>query len=73
MASTNLYLAIDQGGHSSRALIFDELGALVAQGHESIATIYPQADWVEHHPHEVLSSTRHAIDQAVAALLGIQP
>ncbi len=68
MVSTNLYLAIDQGGHSSRALIFDELGALVAQGHESIATIYPQEGWVEHHPHEVLSSTRHAIDQAVAAL-----
>ena len=68
MTSTKLFLAIDQGGHSSRALVFDDTGALVAEGHETIAVIHPHDGWVEHHPQEVLRSTRHAIDQAVAAL-----
>ncbi len=68
MTATNLFLAIDQGGHSSRALVFDGGGRLIAQGQESIAVTHPQEGWVEHAPQEVLLSTRHAIDQAVAAL-----
>ena len=68
MTATNLFLAIDQGGHSSRALVFDGSGKLIAQGQESIIVAHPRAGWVEHAPQEVLLSTRHAIEQAVAAL-----
>ena len=68
MANKKLFLAIDQGGHSSRALVFDEAGMLVAEGHKTISVVHPHDGWVEHHPQEVLLSTRHAINQAVAAL-----
>lgn len=68
MADTSLYLAIDQGGHSSRALVFDNSGVLLAQGQETIAVVHPQKGWVEHHPQEVLYSTRRAIDQVLTAL-----
>lgn len=68
MTGTNLFLAIDQGGHSSRALIFDDTGRLVAEGHETISVVHPHDGWVEHHPQEVLLSIRRAIDRAVAGL-----
>jgi len=68
MTSTKLFLAIDQGGQSSRALVFDGAGGLVAEGHETIAVNHPHDGWVEHAPQEVLSSTVRAIDQALAAL-----
>ena len=68
MVSTNLFLAIDQGGHSSRALVFDDVGGLVAEGHETIAVVHPHDGWVEHHPDEVILSIRRAIDQALAAV-----
>ena len=68
MTTEKLFLTIDQGGHSSRALVFDQAGILVAEGHKTIAVVHPQDGWVEHHPQEVLLSTRQAIDQALAAL-----
>lgn len=64
----DLYLAIDQGGHASRALVFDRSGAVVAEGFENIRVLHPQAHWVEHDPQEVLTATRRAIHLAVAQL-----
>lgn len=68
MVSTDLFLAIDQGGHATRALVFDAAGTLVAAGHETITVTHPHPGWVEHLPQEILSSTRRAIEQALAAL-----
>jgi glycerol kinase len=42
-----LYLAIDQGGHSSRALVFDAQGRVVAQARQSIGVQRPRPGWVE--------------------------
>lgn len=64
----DLFLAIDQGGHASRALVFDRAGGLVAEAFENIRVLHPQAHWVEHDPQEVLSATRHAIHLAVTQL-----
>ena len=68
MSTPKLFLAIDQGGQSSRALVYDEAGVLVAESHASVAVTHPQNDWVEHHPEEVVRSIRQVIEQAVAAL-----
>jgi len=49
-------LALDQGTTSSRAILFDESGAIAALAQKELTQFYPQAGWVEHDPAEILSS-----------------
>jgi glycerol kinase len=49
-------LALDQGTTSSRAILFDEGGAIAAVAQKEFQQFYPQAGWVEHDPAEILSS-----------------
>src|SRR5580658_6948266 len=49
-------LALDQGTTSSRAIVFDADGAIVAVAQKEFQQFYPQAGWVEHDPAEILSS-----------------
>ncbi|MGA9669555.1 MAG: glycerol kinase GlpK [Terracidiphilus sp.] len=49
-------LALDQGTTSSRAILFDEAGAIVAVAQHEFEQFYPQAGWVEHDPMEILTS-----------------
>ncbi|HVZ85075.1 MAG TPA: glycerol kinase GlpK [Terracidiphilus sp.] len=49
-------LALDQGTTSSRAILFDEAGAIAAVAQHEFAQYYPQAGWVEHDPTEILTS-----------------
>jgi glycerol kinase len=49
-------LALDQGTSSSRAVLVDEDGAIVASEQREFPQIYPQAGWVEHAPEEIWSS-----------------
>ncbi len=49
-------LALDQGTTSSRAIVFDEAGAIAAVAQKEFQQFYPQAGWVEHDPAEILSS-----------------
>ncbi len=62
-----LYLAIDQGGHASRALIYDGRGRLLSQAHESI-TAAGNGDYLEYDSEILLQSVQRAINRAVAAL-----
>ncbi|MGM0386333.1 MAG: FGGY family carbohydrate kinase, partial [Actinomycetota bacterium] len=41
-------LAIDQGTTSSRAIIFDHGGQIVATGQLEHEQFFPRAGWVEH-------------------------
>jgi len=59
------FLAIDQGGHASRAVIFDARGAVVAQAFAPLGTRRPAADRVEHDPEELIASLGAAIDDAI--------
>jgi glycerol kinase len=59
-----LYLALDQGGHASRAIIFDSSGDALAQCYAPVATLKPAADRVEHDPEQICDSLRSAIDDA---------
>jgi len=58
-------LALDQGTTSSRAVLFDENGSLVASHGIEFPQIYPKPGWVEHDPQAILSSQLDAIREAV--------
>ncbi|MDH5435404.1 MAG: FGGY family carbohydrate kinase [Gammaproteobacteria bacterium] len=60
-----LYLAIDQGGHASRALLFNAQGECVAQHTVAIDTQYPCEHCVEHDPEQLVQSVTAAIEQVV--------
>lgn len=65
-----LYLAIDQGSHASRAIVFDDQGGVLARAHAEINTLRPRDDWVEHDPDALLEATRHVVDESARALGG---
>lgn len=46
-------LALDQGTTSSRAILFDLDGKVVAIEQKEFTQIYPQPGWVEHNPLEI--------------------
>ncbi len=49
-------LALDQGTTSSRAIIFDHSGQVVAQTNQEFEQIFPRPGWVEHNPEDIWSS-----------------
>ena len=49
-------LALDQGTTSSRALLFDQSGAVCAVAQKEFDQIFPQPGWVEHNPGQIVSS-----------------
>jgi glycerol kinase len=49
-------LSLDQGTTSSRAILFDEAGAIVAVAQLEFQQFYPQQGWVEHDPMEILTT-----------------
>src|SRR5438477_2193446 len=51
-----MFLALDQGTTSSRAIVFDDAGNIVRIAQRELKQIYPQPGWVEHDPREIASS-----------------
>ncbi|MGA7858101.1 MAG: glycerol kinase GlpK [Terracidiphilus sp.] len=49
-------LSLDQGTTSSRAILFDQAGAIAAVAQHEFEQFYPQPGWVEHDPMEILTS-----------------
>ena len=64
-----LYLAIDQGGHASRVMVFDARGVVVAQAVQDVGVSHPQPGWVEQEPDELVASIQQALAE-VAHMLG---
>jgi glycerol kinase len=58
--------AIDQGTTSTRFLIFDRAGKIVACAQKEHRQIMPEAGWVEHDPEEIWLRTREVIADAMA-------
>ncbi len=46
-------LALDQGTSSSRSIVFDQAGRIVAMAQREFGQIFPQPGWVEHDPEEI--------------------
>ena len=49
-------LALDQGTTSSRAIVFDHAGSIVAVAQKEFRQIFPKPGWVEHDPSDIWSS-----------------
>ena len=58
-------LAIDQGTTSSRAIVFDHSGSIVASGQKEHEQIFPKAGWVEHDPEEIWVNVREVVGLAL--------
>ncbi|MEN8112764.1 MAG: glycerol kinase GlpK [Actinomycetota bacterium] len=67
--------AIDQGTTSSRCVLVDQRGAIVAKAQREHDQIYPKAGWVEHDPIEIRDNVdaviREALDQVGATATDI--
>ncbi|MGM9487266.1 glycerol kinase GlpK [Ideonella sp. YS5] len=63
---TSFILALDQGTSSSRSIVFDERGRIVAMAQREFRQIYPQPGWVEHDPEEIWSSQLATAREALA-------
>ncbi len=58
-------LAIDQGTTSTRCIIFNHEGNIIAADQKEHAQIYPQPGWVEHDPQEIWINTVQVIHGAL--------
>src|SRR6185437_11332216 len=58
--------AIDQGTTSTRFLILDRSGTVVASEQKEHRQIYPQPGWVEHDPDEIWARTQEVAAGAMA-------
>ena len=63
---TPFILAIDQGTTSSRAIVFDRAGRVVADAQAEFAQQYPHDGWVEHEPEDIWETTLDTARKAFA-------
>lgn len=68
LKAETLHLALDQGGHASRAFVFDNHGQLRAQADSEIDTLRFDDQRVEHDPEAVLCSLMEATGECLAQL-----
>ncbi len=73
-------LALDQGTTSSRAIVFDHAGSIVAVAQKEFPQIFPKPGWVEHDPRDIWSTqagvaaevlTKANVGSADVAAIGI--
>jgi glycerol kinase len=58
-------LSLDQGTTSSRAIVFDHAGSIVALAQKEFTQIYPQPGWVEHDAIEIWSTQLSVATEAI--------
>ncbi|XZE22405.1 glycerol kinase GlpK [Pirellulaceae bacterium SH449] len=58
-------LALDQGTTSSRAILFDREGKILAVAQQEFRQYFPQSGWVEHDPSEIWQSQLDVARQAL--------
>ncbi|MDR1271683.1 MAG: glycerol kinase GlpK, partial [Clostridiales Family XIII bacterium] len=59
-------MSMDQGTTSSRTIIFDREGGIVAKAQKEITQYYPAEDRVEHDPYEILASQISSAKEAMS-------
>ncbi|HEX7043348.1 MAG TPA: glycerol kinase GlpK [Burkholderiales bacterium] len=59
-------LAFDQGTTSSRAIVFDRDGSIIAVAQQEFRQIFPASGWVEHDPLEIWQSQIQVAREALA-------
>lgn len=68
MKTRDLLLALDQGSSSSRAVLFDLKGRIVALAQRPVRTRRPKAGWAEHDPLELARTLESALDAVLGKL-----
>ncbi|RYF81557.1 MAG: glycerol kinase [Comamonadaceae bacterium] len=68
MTAPTYLLALDQGTSSSRSIVFDRAGRIVAMAQQELPQHYPQPGWVEHDPMQIwqgqLTTAREVLAKA---------
>jgi len=59
-------LALDQGTSSSRSIVFDAQGRIVAMAQRELTQHFPQPGWVEHDPMEIWATQLATAQEAIA-------
>ena len=59
--------AIDQGTTSSRCIVFDAGGVIVASAQKEHRQIFPKPGWVEHDAAEIWQNVQAVVEGALAA------
>ncbi len=67
MRQRSLVAALDQGTTSSRCILFDQAGSIVASHQLEHRQITPRPGWVEHDPDEILERVRACVRGALEA------
>jgi len=67
LSDDSLVLALDQGSHASRAVLFDAAGELLAEAHQPVGTRRGREDVVEQDPVELVESLRTAAADVCAS------
>lgn len=66
MTAMDALLALDQGTSSSRALVFDRSGRLLATAQRELTQYFPQPGWVEHDAEEIWAGQLDCAREALA-------
>ena len=69
---TKYILALDQGTTSSRAILFNKDGQIIATAQKEFTQFFPQPGWVEHDPKEIWQSQLD-VAREVVAKVNIRP
>lgn len=67
-SSKSLFLSIDQGGHASRAVVYDMQGDIVASHQVPITTHHPRPHFVEHDAQALIDSVQTALTRVIEEL-----
>jgi glycerol kinase len=60
------YIAsLDQGTTSTRFMVFDQQGKVIAQSQMEHKQIYPKPGWVEHDAEEIYTNTKMVVAQTL--------
>ena len=65
--STRHILALDEGTSSTRAIVFDEEGAIRGMAQLEFEQKFPRPGWVEHDPEEIWSKQVRVIRSAICS------
>src|ERR1700760_4740732 len=69
---TRYVAAIDQGTTSSRCIVFDHSGSIVAMDQKEHRQIFPRPGWVEHDAAEIWANVQQ-VTRGAMAKLGVLP
>ena len=65
MAGVKYILALDQGTTSSRTIVFDKAGSVVATAQKEFRQIFPKPGWVEHDANEIWATQLYTAQEAM--------